>query len=208
MHKYEKVINKGFYFIFIFIFMVCVIGCSFLNSGKSAEIESISRNEAGNRDSILVANSAGEVAPGDPKYLNIEITRVTSDVLSSRSSIFYDPNRSNTEYLADNFLPEELVQSAASAVPATKPVVKSTTIPVTTGKDVPKTTTNQKTTPSVPGSNNLNARLAAARARKDKAFEEYTNISTGKTKGDSQKALKEYQEALAALRKLEAEAGK
>jgi hypothetical protein len=207
MKQREIIITTGFC---IILTLVLLTGCSFSTPGKPGI-------NPGTKTDKPVSNPADITIPLNPEYLNREIPDITDEIFTSPSSLFYDPDRKKSAYLADNFLPDDIgISGEIARIPETTALTTSPGISDTSAKTVKKTPPSPKTTTAaaaktVPSQKNISdyeKRLAAARARKDKAFEEYTNLSTGGAKGNVEKALKEYRDAVNELKKLEAEAKK
>jgi hypothetical protein len=192
MKDTNRLIISGFC---ILLTLALLTGCSFFDSKKTGTVTGIDSKRT-------PVDPIEGTALGDPKYLNIEIPESSSDAVSSPTSIFYDPNN-KPENLADNFLPEWVEKPAATAQsPGTEQVAAESKTPANTGK---KASDTQK---SPVKTDNIDAKLAAAKVRLYKAYDEYTKLSTTGGEGNVEEALREYQEAHKEVKRLQAEAKK
>ena len=224
--KFKRTISVCFVLMLIMLFFT---NCSFFRSGRGDD-NLDGRNQKGQTDEFDI-----EIAQGDPDLVNIELPSYNSDDFSSVSSIFYDPNRNNPIYLADNFIPpgvevnvsvaaqpartpppavSQPVSQPAESVPAavSQPVTQPvSSTPPTASQPAPKPVQTTQKAPAQPvktaaparPATGYEARLEAAKARYDKAFEEYTQIVTGERKGNAGEALREYREAYQQYRELQ-----
>ncbi len=146
-----------------------------------------------------------EIAPGDTRQINMEISDLTDEMLSSSSSMFYiaGPDRATNK---NDFLPDDMERPLPAQ--AYKPSPGTTYTPVTVSPQGSTDSPAKPEKPAVsparpsPGATHQAGELAEAKARYDEAYKNYTDIVTGKKKGDAGAAQAEYRAAYNRYREL------